>query len=64
MTLRSVLLTVALAALLGACAGSRSRPKHSLDCRERIDECMDDCPLDPAMQDACFAGCRTNTPCD
>jgi hypothetical protein len=64
MNLRLALLMLALATLLGACAASKSRPKHSLDCRDRIDDCMDDCPLEPAMQDACFAGCRTNTPCD
>lgn len=64
MMLRIALLTLALAALYAGCAGSRSRPKHSLDCRDRIDDCMDDCPLEPAMQDACFASCRSNTPCD
>jgi len=62
MTLRLALLTLVLAPVAMACGSSR--PKHTLDCRERIQDCMDDCPLDPNMQDACFAGCRSKVACE
>jgi len=48
--------------LLCSCA-TGSRYPHERDCRERIDDCMEDCPHDPNMEDACFASCR-NQSCD
>jgi hypothetical protein len=47
---------VALATSLFGCA---HKPRRELDCRERIDDCMDDCSQDPKLQDSCYASCRT-----
>jgi hypothetical protein len=61
MTQRLTLLAVvALASSLLGCA---HKPRRELDCRERIDDCMDDCSHDPKLQDSCYAGCR-NISCD
>jgi hypothetical protein len=50
-------MVVALATSLSGCA---HKPRRELDCRERIDDCMDDCSQGhPMEQDSCFAGCRT-----
>lgn len=57
-----LLITIALASILLACGASK--PKHSLSCGDKIDDCMDECTLDPRTQDTCFAGCRTNISCD
>lgn len=50
-------MVVVLATSLFGCA---HKPRRELDCRERIDECMDDCSEGhPMEQDSCYAGCRT-----
>jgi len=54
----ALLIVVAAATSLLACA---HKPPRALDCRERIDECMDDCSQDYKLQDSCFAGCRNIT---
>jgi hypothetical protein len=50
-------MVVALATSLFGCA---HKPRRELDCRERIDDCMDACSeAHPMEQDGCYAGCRT-----
>lgn len=58
----ALLIVIALASTLLACGASR--PKHSLSCRDKIDDCMEECTLDPHTQDTCFAGCRSTIACD
>lgn len=59
MILRPVLFVLTALSLLSCATG----PKHPLkrDCRAQIDDCMDECPLDPNTQDSCFASCRNQS---
>lgn len=52
----TLMIVVAAATSLLACA---QKPRRQLDCRERIDDCMDECSQDHNRQDSCYAGCRT-----
>jgi len=54
----TLMIVVAAATSLLACA---HKPPRELDCRERIDDCMDECSQDYKRQDGCYAGCRTLT---
>jgi hypothetical protein len=59
MTPRLTFMIVVVAATsLLACA---HKPRRELDCRERIDDCMDECSQDYKLQDSCYAGCRNIT---
>lgn len=52
------MIVVGAATSLLACAHT---PRREPDCREQIEDCMDECSQDRELQHSCYAGCRSIT---